>query len=111
MQIPQWDKEAERLHDAVKGAARDDVYIVRILARFTNKQRKKLLKAYKEQFNEVRKNGYALEAEFDVPRTVQLLSQHIEIGRFENTLVTVMNRHGLSLRTRKNLTFPKVSRG
>ena len=52
-QIPQWDKEAARLREAVESS--DEVSIVRVLARFTNKQRKKLIKIYKENFNEVRK--------------------------------------------------------
>jgi len=51
-QIPNWDKEADRLHDAVSGLGTDEDCVVRILARFTNKQRKRLLKAYKERFNE-----------------------------------------------------------
>ena len=52
-QIPQWDKEAAGLREAVQSS--DEVSIVRVLARFTNKQRKKLIKIYKENFNEVRK--------------------------------------------------------
>lgn len=54
MQPPNWDKEAERLHDAVQGLGTDEACIVRVLARFTNKQRQRLLKAYKERFHEVR---------------------------------------------------------
>ena len=46
------DKEAGRLHDAVKGLGTDETCIVRILAKFTNKGRKRLLKAYKDRFNE-----------------------------------------------------------
>lgn len=49
-QIPQWDKEAAGLREAVQSS--DEVSIVRVLARFTNKQRKKLIKIYKENFNE-----------------------------------------------------------
>lgn len=50
-----WDKEADRLYDAVRGQGTDEVCVVRILARFTNKQRKRLLQAYTERFHEVRK--------------------------------------------------------
>ena len=57
MQIPNWDKEADRLHDSIKGLGTDELCIVRILSRFTHKERKKLLKAYKERFNNVRENG------------------------------------------------------
>ena len=55
LQPPNWDKEADRLHDAVRGLGTDEVCVVRILARFTNKQRKRLLQAYTERFHEVRK--------------------------------------------------------
>lgn len=53
LQPPDWDKEAEHLHDAVRGQGSDEVCIVRILARFTNRQRKRLLQTYKERFHEV----------------------------------------------------------
>lgn len=49
-QIPQWGKEADRMHEAVQKT--DEVSIVRVLARFTNKQRTKLMKTYKEKFDE-----------------------------------------------------------
>lgn len=52
-QIPQWEKEADRMHEAVQNT--DEVSIVRVLARFTNKQRRKLLKTYKEKFDAVSK--------------------------------------------------------
>lgn len=55
LQPPNWDKEADRLYDAVRGQGTDEVCVVRILARFTNKQRKRLLQAYTERFHEVRK--------------------------------------------------------
>ncbi|KAJ7358848.1 Annexin A6 [Desmophyllum pertusum] len=49
---PHWDKEADRLHEAVQGLGSDEVSIVRVLARFTNKQRHRLLKEYRERFHE-----------------------------------------------------------
>ncbi|XP_020619090.1 annexin A13-like isoform X1 [Orbicella faveolata] len=49
---PNWDKEADHLHDAVRGQGSDGVCIVRILAKFTNRQRKRLLQAYTERFHE-----------------------------------------------------------
>lgn len=55
MGLPHWDKEADRLHEAVQGLGSDEVSIVRVLARFTNKQRHRLLKEYRERFHEVRK--------------------------------------------------------
>lgn len=51
-QIPNWDKEADWLRGAVNDLGTDEVCIVRMMARFTNKQRQKLLKVYKERFNE-----------------------------------------------------------
>lgn len=53
LQPPNWDKEADHLHDAMRGNDTDEVCIVKILARFTNRQRKRLLQAYTERFNEV----------------------------------------------------------
>lgn len=55
-QIPQWGKEADRMHEAVQKT--DEVSIVRVLARFTNKQRTKLMKTYKEKFDEVSKEYF-----------------------------------------------------
>lgn len=52
LQPPIWDKEADHLHDAVRGQGTDEVCIVRILARFTNRQRKRLLQEYTERFHE-----------------------------------------------------------
>ncbi len=51
---PNWEKEADRLHDAVQGLGTDEACIVRVLARFTNKERQRLLKAYRERYLEVR---------------------------------------------------------
>lgn len=61
------DKEAGRLHDAVKGLGTDETCIVRILAKFTNKGRKRLLKAYKDRFNEVSKTTYSKREFFCYP--------------------------------------------
>ena len=61
------DKEAGRLHDAVKGLGTDETCIVRILAKFTNKGRKRLLKAYKDRFNEVSKTTYTKREFFCYP--------------------------------------------
>ena len=55
LQPPNWDKEVDQLYDAVRGQGTDEVCIVKILARFTNRQRKRLLQAYKERFHKVRK--------------------------------------------------------
>lgn len=55
LQPPNWDKEADQLQDAMRGQGTDEVCIVKILARFTNRQRKRLLQAYKERFHEVGK--------------------------------------------------------
>lgn len=52
LQPPNWDMEADQLQDAMRGQGTDEVCIVKILARFTNRQRKRLLQAYKEQFHE-----------------------------------------------------------
>lgn len=49
---PNWDKEADVLRDAFQGLGTDEMSIVRVLARFTNRQRRKLLGVYKERFNE-----------------------------------------------------------
>ncbi|XP_078349458.1 annexin A13-like isoform X3 [Oculina patagonica] len=49
---PNWEKEADRLHDAVQGLGTDEACIVRVLARFTNKERQRLLKAYRERYLE-----------------------------------------------------------
>lgn len=49
---PNWDKEAGRLRDAIRGLGTDEISIVRVLARLTNRQRRKLLRVYKERFNE-----------------------------------------------------------
>ena len=61
------DKEAGRLHDAVKGLGTDETCIVRILSKFTNKGRKRLLKAYKDRFNEVSKTTYTKREFFCYP--------------------------------------------
>ena len=53
---PNWDKEADRLRDAIQGLGTDEISIVRVLARLTNRQRRKLLRVYKERFNEVKRN-------------------------------------------------------
>ena len=53
LQPPNWDKEADHLHDAVQGLGTDEVCIVTVLARFTNRERKRLLQAYTERFHEV----------------------------------------------------------
>lgn len=55
LQPPNWDKEADQLQDAMRGQGTEEVCIVKILARFTNRQRKRLLQAYKERFHEVGK--------------------------------------------------------
>lgn len=61
---PNWDKEADRLRDAIQGLGTDEISIVRVLARFTNRQRRKLLRVYKERFNEVKRNqGFNIYAE------------------------------------------------
>ena len=61
------DKEAGRLHDAVKGLGTDEKCIVRILAKFTSKGRKRLLKAYKDRFNEVSKTTHTKRELFCYP--------------------------------------------
>lgn len=53
LQPPNWDKEVDQLQDAMRGQGTDEVCIVKILAKFTNRQRKRLLQAYKERFHEV----------------------------------------------------------
>ena len=61
---PNWDKEADRLRDAIQGLGTDEISIVRVLARLTNRQRRKLLRVYKERFNEVKRNqGFNIYAE------------------------------------------------
>ena len=61
---PNWDKEAGRLRDAIRGLGTDEISIVRVLARLTNRQRRKLLRVYKERFNEVKRNqGFNIYAE------------------------------------------------
>ena len=61
---PNWDKEADRLRDSIQGLGTDEISIVRVLARLTNRQRRKLLRVYKERFNEVKRNqGFNIYAE------------------------------------------------
>lgn len=51
--LPQWELEATRLYEAKKGLGTDEDTITGVLARFRNRERQKLLKVYKEKYDEV----------------------------------------------------------
>ena len=55
IQTLQWEKEVDQLHQAVQGLGTDETCIVQVLARLTNKERRKIIKFYRERFEKVRK--------------------------------------------------------